>query len=154
MTRKTSFTSLAMFASLSRYIQKVPMLFLGLITAIALFAIVTPTETSFIPHTFADSRSAIGINETIRPDAAQDDVSLQESIVKIINQFLLFLGILLLIIIIYAGILIITSDGEEEGLTKGRKMIIYAIIGVIIIFLSYSIVNWIGGIGNSDGNTQ
>lgn len=142
-----------MFASLQTLIKRIPFLLLGVVGAIVFFSAVTPAETSFFSSTFADSRSAIGVTGDIRPDAAQDDESLQTSIVKIINQFLLFLGVLLLGIIIYAGVIIITSDGEEDGLTKGRKMIVYAVIGVIVIFLSYSIVNWIGGIGSSDTTT-
>ena len=70
-------------------------------------------------------------------------------IVSLINYFFLFIGILLFFIIIYAGVLIILSDGEEDAVTKGRKMIIYAVIGMVIIILSWSIVDWLTDIGSN-----
>lgn len=81
-------------------------------------------------------------------DAAADNTDLQSSLIAMLNKVLLFLGLFLLFIVIYAGFLIINSDGDEANVTKGRKMIIYAVIGVIVIILSYTIVNWIGTIGN------
>lgn len=84
--------------------------------------------------------------------AAADETDLKSSIIVMLNYFLTFIGILLVAIIIYAGFRIIVSQGEEEELTKGRTMIVYAIIGVVIIFLSYTIVDFIGGLTNSDSS--
>lgn len=96
----------------------------------------------------ASVEDPFGVTST-KIDAASDNTDLQSSLISIINQMLLFLGLLLLFIVIYAGFLIITSDGKEDAITKGRKMIIYALIGVIVIVLSYTIVNWIGTIGTN-----
>ena len=95
----------------------------------------------------ASVEDPFGTGEKIKPDAARDG-DLQTSFVGIINYLLLFLGLLLLIIIIYAGVLIILSDGEEDAVSKGRKMIMYALIGVVIIVLSYTIVNFIADVAN------
>lgn len=86
--------------------------------------------------------------DSIKPDAAQDG-DLRTSFINIINYLLAFLGLVLLVIIIYAGVLIIMSDGEEDAITKGRKMIMYALIGVAIIVLSYTIVNFITDVAQS-----
>ena len=87
--------------------------------------------------------------DNVRVDAAQDG-DLKSSIITMLNYFLGFIGILLVAIIIYAGFIIIVSQGEEDELTKGRTMIVYAIIGVVIIFLSYTIVGFIGGLTTAD----
>jgi len=85
----------------------------------------------------------------VKVDAAQDG-DLKSSIITMLNYFLGFIGILLVAIIIYAGFRIIVSQGEEDELTKGRTMIVYAIIGVVIIFLSYTIVGFIGGLTTAE----
>lgn len=94
----------------------------------------------------ASAEDPFNVKDT-KIDAASDDTDLASGLISMINRVLTFLGILLLFIVIYAGFLIITSDGKEDAITKGRKMIIYALIGVIVIVLSYTIVNFIGTIG-------
>lgn len=59
----------------------------------------------------------------------------------VLKYFLGFLGLLCTVMIIYGGILYVTSAGEEEKTKKGRNIILYAIIGIIIIVASYAIVN-------------
>ena len=90
--------------------------------------------------------------ERIKIDAARDG-TLYDSFLGIINYLVLFLGLLLLGIIIYAGVLIIMSDGVEDAVSKGRKMILYALVGVVIIVLSFTIVNFIADIANGGADT-
>lgn len=123
-------------------IRRSPFL-MGIIFAIALFF----TTFIFSGATFAD---AFGTGD-IRVDAAADG-DLKSSIITMLNYFLTFIGILLVAIIIYAGFRIIVSQGEEDELTKGRTMIVYAIIGIVIIFLSYTIVGFIGGLTTADNS--
>ncbi|MBI5152505.1 hypothetical protein HZA39_03150 [Candidatus Peregrinibacteria bacterium] len=69
--------------------------------------------------------------------------SARELIVKIVNFALGFLGLIAIVIIIYGGVRYVTSAGESEGVEKGKKSIMYAAIGLIIIISSYAIVNTI-----------
>ncbi len=85
-----------------------------------------------------------------RPDAAVN-TGLQDAVRMFINYFLLFLGIIAVGFIIYAGVLMVTAQGEEEQVNKGKKIITWAAIGIVIILLSYSIVRWIIAVG--DGTT-
>lgn len=64
--------------------------------------------------------------------------------------------LLCILIIIFGGIRIITSGGDKAGLEAGRNLVIYAIVGLVIIFLSFFILGTIqtifdikllGGIG-------
>ncbi|MCK5491373.1 MAG: hypothetical protein KAI67_06050 [Candidatus Pacebacteria bacterium] len=71
----------------------------------------------------------------------------RENIVHIINYILGFLGLLAVAFVIYAGFLLVTAGGEEDNLNKGKKIITYAAIGIVIILLSYGIVNVIVGAG-------
>lgn len=59
-----------------------------------------------------------------------------------------FLGLIAVIMIIYGGILYVTSAGNEENATKGKKILMYSIVGIVIIFISFALVNTvIGGLG-------
>lgn len=59
----------------------------------------------------------------------------------ILNFFLGFLGFLAVIMIIYGGFRYVTAGGEQEGLDNAKKIILYAIVGIIVILLSFAIVN-------------
>ena len=61
---------------------------------------------------------------------------------------LLIVGAVLLSLyyIIRGGINMMTSGGEKEKFTQGRERVRYAIIGLIIIFFSIFMVNFIGGV--------
>jgi len=44
---------------------------------------------------------------------------------------------------IYAGFIILTGAGEEEKLKKGKSILIYVVLWLIVIFLASQIVRWI-----------
>ncbi len=92
-----------------------------------------------------------GIDTRIKTDAASED-DLQTSVIKIINYLFLFLGLALLVIIIYSGVKIIFSDGDEEAVTGARTTIMYAILGVAVIVLSYTLVDFIANVATGGGN--
>lgn len=67
--------------------------------------------------------------------------SARQLILTIVNFFLGFLGLLSVIMIIYGGFMYVTAGGAPEGVDKAKKIIMYAVIGIIIILLSFAIVN-------------
>lgn len=65
-----------------------------------------------------------------------------EELLNGIADFLFKFGIALIPIAIIAGAYyFITAGGEAEKIETGKKIIIYAIIGVIVIFLAQAIIN-------------
>ena len=60
---------------------------------------------------------------------------------SVIDLLLLFAGALAVLFIIIGGYWYIASAGNEEMSEKGKKTLINAIIGVVIIVLSYVIIN-------------
>lgn len=72
--------------------------------------------------------------------------SISELVFKIIN-FILDIALLLAVLaIIIAGLYLITSQGEEGQKDKAKKIIFYAIIGVLLILFSRAIVMLINSI--------
>lgn len=64
------------------------------------------------------------------------------SVVKVINFALGFLALVAVVFVIVGGIRILAAGGNEENVTKGRKTIIYAIIGLVVIFFARVIVGF------------
>ena len=52
-------------------------------------------------------------------------------------------GILFLCLMVYAGILYLTANGEEAGVKKAKKLITSSIIGIIIIMASYALTAYV-----------
>lgn len=67
--------------------------------------------------------------------------SLRGLILRIINYFLGFLGILAVVMVIYGGITYVTAAGKDEALQNAKKIIMYSLIGIIVILLSFAVVN-------------
>lgn len=69
--------------------------------------------------------------------------TLGSNLATIINYFLGLLGLIAVGFLIYAGVLMVTAGGNDEQVTKARKIIMYAVIGIVIILLSYTIVTFV-----------
>lgn len=79
--------------------------------------------------------------------ATGGETSFRAIILKIVNFFLGFLGLIAVIMIIYGGITYVTSAGNEEKAGEAKKIIMYAIVGIIIVLISFALVNTvIGGV--------
>jgi len=78
--------------------------------------------------------------------------SAREFVLNVTNFALSFLGLLAVVIIIYGGFLYITAGGEEDKSGKGKKAIMYAVIGIIVVLSSYAIVNTL--IGEAPGGGE
>jgi len=74
------------------------------------------------------------------------------TIANIIRVALGLLGIVAVVIIIYGGVMYLTSAGEPEKIKKAKDLLIAAIIGLVIILTSFAIASFIiGSILNATG---
>lgn len=64
-------------------------------------------------------------------------------ITTIINTMLFIVGLLAVIMIIYAGIRFVTAHGDEKQVQSARQTIIYSVVGLIVAILAYALVNWV-----------
>jgi len=67
--------------------------------------------------------------------------SIRALILRIVDFILLFLGLLAVIMIIYGGITYVSSAGNQEKVDQAKKIIMYAIVGIIIVLISFALVN-------------
>ena len=69
------------------------------------------------------------------------ETNLRDYIVNVVNFALGFLGLIAVVMIIYGGFMYVIAAGEEEQTTKGKKSVTYAIVGIVIILISFALVN-------------
>jgi heme/copper-type cytochrome/quinol oxidase subunit 2 len=62
---------------------------------------------------------------------------------NIINILSAVVGILAVIMIIYAGFRYVTSGGSDEGVKAAKNTILYAIVGLVIVALAQLIVHFV-----------
>jgi len=62
---------------------------------------------------------------------------------QVTNTILYIVGIIAVIMLIIGGIKYVISGGDSKKVTDAKNTILYAIIGLIIAFLSYAIVNFV-----------
>lgn len=73
---------------------------------------------------------------------------------KITNTILYIVGIIAVIMLIIGGIKYVISGGDAKKVTDAKNTVLYAIIGLIICFLAFAIVNFvISALPSSNGNT-
>jgi type IV secretory pathway VirB2 component (pilin) len=61
----------------------------------------------------------------------------------VINSVLGIIGSLALVMFIYGGATWMLSAGNQERVTKGKQILIWATIGIVIIFTAYALVKFL-----------
>ncbi len=69
-----------------------------------------------------------------------DDTDANNIIETVLKWVLTFLGTLSILMIVIAGIMYITSGGDEARVDKAKAWLTYAVIGLIVALLGYAIV--------------
>lgn len=98
-------------------------------------ASLTTLEQSFATINFGGSNvqtNVVGTTNTA-------DIAIQ----NLVGNAMLFLGILAVMYGLYGGFLIMTGGGEDDKVKKGKTILIQVAIGLVVIFLANSIVQWV-----------
>lgn len=119
--------------------------------ALACLFLLVLAGTIFVFKTNIVLAQGYGLNETVQEiDAFKDqnpqtDINfIQTKTGQIIGTALSFVGILFLILVIYAGIMWMTAQGNEQKVTKAKDLLINSIVGLIIVFAAYAITAFVG----------
>ena len=62
---------------------------------------------------------------------------------QVTNVVLYIVGVIAVIMLIIGGIKYVVSGGDAKKVTDAKNTVLYAIIGLIIAFLAYAIVNFV-----------
>lgn len=98
------------------------------------------------------NNAANGTNGTGCGTAGQNgNTDLHKVANKIVSIFSIIVGIVSVIMIIYAGFRYITSGGDSGKVGNAKNSLIYAIIGLVIVALAQVIVHYVLNTGGSLG---
>jgi len=93
-----------------------------------------------------------GLDDTARGiDAFKDNINatnpenfLETKTGQIVGVVLSFVGVLFLGLMIYAGLIWMTAEGNEQQVAKAKSLLVNSTIGIIIVFAAYAITSFIG----------
>ena len=71
--------------------------------------------------------------------------SFPQALGQVTNMLLFVIGAISVIVIIVGAIRYVTSGGEQAAVTGAKNTILYAVIGLIVAFMAYAIVNFVTG---------
>jgi len=122
-----------------KFIKQTLIVFALMITAITVF--------SALPVAGATSILNPGDNPEAVSSATGGETSVRSLALRIVNYFLGFLGLIAVIMVIYGGITYVISAGNDESVGNAKKIIQYALVGIIIILVSFVLVQAVLGAG-------
>ncbi|MDD4995084.1 MAG: hypothetical protein PHW53_01275 [Patescibacteria group bacterium] len=117
------------------------------IVSIALFALtlLIPTALAITTPTSTDTGvpQKVELNPPFGQAAAAPDVFIQTMIGRIIQYALGIVGSIALLIFVAGGFIWLTSAGNADRIKSGKNMIVWAVIGLAVIFSAYAITKFI-----------
>lgn len=64
---------------------------------------------------------------------------------NLVGNAMVFLGIVAVMYGLYGGFLMLTAGGEDDKVKKGKTILFQVALGLVVIFLANSIVQWVLG---------
>ena len=94
--------------------------------------------------------------EAARCDGCPEDLFGNAGVFKqVTNTILYIVGIIAVIMLIIGGIKYVISGGDSKKVTDAKNTVLYAIIGLVVAFLAFAIVNFvISALPSSDKNQE
>jgi hypothetical protein len=68
---------------------------------------------------------------------------LKQTVLNIVTFVLGLLGLIAVIMILYGGFIWLTAGGNEDKVSSAKRIISSAIIGLVVILISWAIVNFV-----------
>jgi len=91
----------------------------------------------FLP---AIAAAQIDTYDTIGTTFGMGTADLESTVINIVQWLLGFLGLIAVIFILYGGFVWMTAAGNEEKVSKAKKVIGAAAVGLIIVLVAWAIV--------------
>lgn len=113
------------------------------ITCLVFASLVKPVSAFTCPDkTIRQGESVTALSEC-NVEKTEGDKSLMSNVSMLINVFASVMGFLAVGMIIYGGFMLLTAQGDPAKIKRGKDVVTYSIIGVILVMLAYAIVNFV-----------
>lgn len=114
---------------------------MSFVWAIGLLSVV-PASAQVTENINADTLWGDGVAQSYN-DAGFSKTDPRQTIAKIIKVTLGFLGSIAVILVVLAGFKWMTAAGNEDKIAESKKLMAAAMIGLVIILLSFAITNFV-----------
>jgi hypothetical protein len=103
--------------------------------------LITQTNTAIASSLWDAQEGIEDVGRQAYGESTPQDIRI--TVMKIVNVVLQFLSVIFLILILISGYQWMTAGGNEEQVTKAKKNLSNAVIGLVIILASWSIAYFI-----------
>lgn len=93
--------------------------------------------------------ASYGLDSTAAQVSAFKGQTIQDNFIQtkagqLIGVLLSFVGVLFLILMIYAGLMWMTAQGNSQQVDKAKDLLINSVVGIVIVFSAYALTAFIG----------
>lgn len=94
-----------------------------------------PVPGDILPKSSVSQLNSAGVAPALPTSDLKDDI-----IPQAVNFFLGMVATISFGMFLYAGVNLVISQGNEEEMTKFKNMMVWSIVGLVVITLSFAIV--------------
>lgn len=102
---------------------------------------ITALVTSFFGYNFLVVKALAAEKPLLKDPSNIKDVQVESLPQLVINYLFIGAAFLAVVYLMFGGIRFIMSKGDKTGVADARKHIIYAIVGLVIVLLTFAFIN-------------
>lgn len=103
----------------------------------------TPVLTAPLVGASAKEQLCKGATGNTSCTKSGEENDLTAVITNVVNILLFIIGAASVIMIVIGGLRYVTSGGDSGSVNSAKNTILYAIVGLVIAFMAYAIVNFV-----------
>ena len=110
---------------------------------ISIFALLFAMQFMFAFSVLAEESKTISLTNPLGGTEEKKEGKTDINVIggKIITTMMKVLGSITLLVFVVGGVMWLTSQGNPERVQMGSKTMLYAVIGIFVIFSSYAILS-------------
>lgn len=107
--------------------------------------VAVPFSGALVPqvHAATNPGDIDGNLDAVQNSSGLGEKELDETLGLLINVLLGLLGIIFLVLVIYAGFLWMTAGGDEKKVGKAKSILVTAVVGLVILLSAYAISTFV-----------
>ena len=113
------------------------------ITCLVFASLVKPVSAFTCPEKTIRENEPVSALSECNVEKTEGEKSLMSNVNMLINVFTSVMGFLAVAMIIYGGFMLLTAQGDPARIKRGKDVVLYSVIGLILVMLAYVIVNFV-----------
>ena len=106
-------------------------------------SLVKPVSAFTCPEKTIRENEPVSALSECNVEKTEGEKSLMSNVNMLINVFTSVMGFLAVAMIIYGGFMLLTAQGDPARIKRGKDVVLYSVIGLILVMLAYAIVNFV-----------